>query len=235
MSGMFDDEWFMFRITFLCRHDVNLFHELLRIEEPSLTKVLATAAAWENATNSRNMAVPKVTYAVSSTDTPATSTTLALSSPAGIEEQILALPSRGCNNCGMVHGRGQCSAEDKKCFDCGKTGHLGRVCRARARSSSAGRSNDRGRSRFRRDTTPNRRQNTRSGSRSPVLSISSVIVKPYTPRALMACDFGSSLEKIRVVADSGAALTVFPRYLVPNQTPLYPSHTAKIGYWSLSL
>ena len=90
-------------------------------------------------------------------------------------------------------------------FDCGKLGHLGRVCRARTKSPL-----DRGRSKFRRDTTPIRCQHTRSGSRSPVLSVSTVVVKPYTPRALMTCSFGSISEKIRVVADSGAALTVFP-------------------------
>ena len=158
----------MFRITFLCRHEVNLFHELLRIENPTLNKVLSTATAWENATNSRNLAIPKVTYAVSSPDT--SSSTLALPSPTGpvIEEQILALPSGGCNNCGMVHNSGHCAATDKKCFDCGKLGHLGRVCRTRTRSPS----NDRSRRRFRRDTTPNRRQGTRSGSRSPILSVS---------------------------------------------------------------
>ena len=105
MTGMSDDEWHMFRITFLCRHEVNLFHELLRIEEPTLNKVLATAAAWENATNSRNMAVPKVTYAVSSPDTPTSA--LALPSPDPvIEEQILALPVGGCNNCGLIHKPG---------------------------------------------------------------------------------------------------------------------------------
>ena len=41
----------------------------------------------------------------------------------------------------------------------------------------------------------------------------------------MTCNFGTSSAKIRVVADSGAALTVFPRYLVPSGTPLYSSRT----------
>ena len=156
------------------------------------------------------MCIRDSTYAVSSQDTSSPSSALALPSPPIVEEQILALPAGGCNNCGLVHGPGRCSADDKKCFDCGKLGHLGRVCRARTRSPSATRTEDRGRSRFRRDTTPNRRQHTRSGSRSPILSVSTVIVKPYTPRALMFCDFGHVTDKIRVVADSGAALTVFP-------------------------
>lgn len=33
-----------------------------------------------------------------------------------------------CNDCGRRHGKGQCFAEDAKCYACGKTGHYSRRC-----------------------------------------------------------------------------------------------------------
>ena len=133
----------MFRLSHVCRTETSLFHELMKIEKPTLAKVVEVRLAWENANKSRDLAVPKMTYKVDVE-----------------EERILTLPAGGCNNCGLVHSEGQCSAINRKCFDCGRFGHLGRVCRARSSSAgrghspaSRGRSPERGRP-FRRDTTP---------------------------------------------------------------------------------
>ncbi|XP_022933364.1 uncharacterized protein LOC111440728, partial [Cucurbita moschata] len=35
----------------------------------------------------------------------------------------------GCSKCGLTHA-GSCNAADKICYNCGKTGHLARVCRS---------------------------------------------------------------------------------------------------------
>ena len=34
-----------------------------------------------------------------------------------------------CSKCGLTHA-GSCNAADKTCYNCGKTGHLARVCRS---------------------------------------------------------------------------------------------------------
>ena len=110
----------MFRLTHVCRNEASLFHELMRVERPSLSKIaeaVEAGLAWENANKSCEMAVPKMTYKLDVDDD-------------NKEEQILSLPVGGCKNCGLVHDRNKCSAIDRKCFDCGKIGHLGRVCRA---------------------------------------------------------------------------------------------------------
>eukprot|EP00118_Oscarella_pearsei_P019232 m.203315 g.203315 ORF g.203315 m.203315 type:complete len:416 (+) comp39621_c2_seq5:1807-3054(+) len=58
-------------------------------------------------------------------------------------------PRLGCPNCGKNHPRGKehCPAENEECYECGKIGHYGRVCRG---ASSKGK-------------TPQRRSSQRQG------------------------------------------------------------------------
>ena len=89
MDEMGKDEWHMFQLTYLSRKKPQLHHEILKIEDPTLAKVLATATAWETAQRTREQTSPKtMTYGVESMDG---------------EAPILAIPEGNCNNCGLLH------------------------------------------------------------------------------------------------------------------------------------
>ena len=124
MDKMTRSEWLMFRLSFVCRHESGLFHEIMKVKNPTLETILEAATAFEHATKAREKAVPKMTYHVEEVD--------------NTEVQILAIPEGGCQDCGLIHATNKCSAVGRKCFDCGVLGHLGRVCRARKNDSDNG-------------------------------------------------------------------------------------------------
>ena len=128
MSDMTLDEWHLYQLTFISRDEPELFQELLKVEKPTREKILAAATVFENAERSQELVGSKPAYGVTSErggeddDTP-----------------IMAIPQGACNNCGIQHGPNLCGAFGKLCYECGRSGHFGRVCRSRV-SSRPGRS-----------------------------------------------------------------------------------------------
>ena len=98
MGSMKREDWLMFRLSHICRNEASLFHDLMRVENPTLSKIVEAGLAWENANKSREMAVPRATYNITEDKN---------------EEQILAIPEGGCGNCGLFHVQPEkCSAID---------------------------------------------------------------------------------------------------------------------------
>jgi hypothetical protein len=52
--------------------------------------------------------------------------------------------AKACSNCGWDHGSDKrCPAAGKKCFECGRLGHWGRMCRAKGNTREGSKTNDR--------------------------------------------------------------------------------------------
>ena len=79
--------------------------------------------------------------------------------------------------------------------------------------------------RFRRTNTPGSRDFSRSRSPSPAFSVSTVIVKKSTLRIGMVCRVHGTQFNVMAVADTGAALSIFPKSSIPEGTPVQPSST----------
>ena len=103
MAKMTMDDWNMFRVAYLYRENASMFHDLLKVENPTLMTVLEAGTAWEAASASREAAIPRATYAVAGD----------CSGESSDEDTtpILAIPPGGCNNCGVMHPANRCKAE----------------------------------------------------------------------------------------------------------------------------
>ena len=221
MDKMTIDDWHMFKVTYLYKDNASMFHDLLKVENPTLQKVLEAGTAWEAAASSREAVVPKAAYRVADAD-----------DSSGDEDTtpILAIQPGGCNHCALLHAANVCKAATKKCFECSEIGHYGRVCKARVKIQhsaprrSAMRTATASRRPFHRSSTPGERDRSQpSTSEGEEADISSVMVETGTPRVEMVCGMGSNKRNLVVLADTGAAKSVFPASCLPPSMPISPS------------
>lgn len=206
------DDWTMFQSILGSQGEDGLHSELMKVIEPKLSSIIVAAVGHESVLKAKASSekICKVEVA-----------------------QVIAV-TNNCHRCGRPeHTKPEnCFARDRMCHDCGKTGHLARMCRdpssrePSADRSGARNSRERGRPAQRHSgSSLDRRRYSRSPSTA---QIRVVATNKATPRMKLFCEIGNGLSRV-VIPDTGASRSVFPTKSLPPNILLRPSSTRLIA------